>query len=270
MKSTAWAKVTSDKILTHLESYLFPKLGANPIGSIKAQEVLETLRAVEKNGAVYTATRLREVCGQIFRFAIATGRAAYNPVADLKGALSNPVVTHRPALTERKDFAGFLRALKSYGSAAPVTLLATRFAMLTFVRSQELRFAKWEEIDSEANEWKVPARRMKVGKTLQSHTVPLSQQAIETLAKLKQLTGDCPYLFPSSHGADRVISENTIGYLLNKMGYKDRQTLHGFRASARSLLSERGWSTAALERQLDHAERNKVVAAYARSERPPS
>lgn len=265
-KAKAWAKVTTDKAQTHLQTYLFPRLGARPIGEIRAPELLAALREVEKRGAVYTATRLREMAGQVFRYAIATGRADYNPAADLKGALQAPAVTHRPALVDRKAFAVFLRDLKAYSAAEPVTLLATRFAMLTFVRSQELRHARWEEIDFEAQEWKVPALRMKAGKALQAHTVPLSPQAITTLRELQLLTGQGAYLFPSSYGADRVMSENTIGQMLKKMGYQGRQSLHGFRASARSLLSERGWSTAALERQLDHAERNKVVAAYARSE----
>lgn len=265
-KAKVWAKVTTTKAQTHLETYLFPKLGPRPISEIQAPELLAALRDVEKRGAVYTATRLREMAGQVFRYAIATGRADYNPAADLKGALQAPVVTHRAALTSRKGFAVFLRDLKAYRAAEPVTLLATRFAMLTFVRSQELRFARWEEVDFKGAEWKVPARRMKAGKALQAHTVPLSLQAIAVLRELEALTGRGPYLFPSSYGADRVMSENTIGQMLKKMGYQGRQSLHGFRASARSLLSERGWSTAALERQLDHAERNKVVAAYARSE----
>lgn len=265
-KAKAWAKVTADKALTHLETYLFPKFGGRPVSEIRAPELLDALRQVEKRGAVYTATRLREMSGQIFRYAIATGRADYNPAADLRGALQAPSVTHRAALTDLKAFGEFLRELKAYSVAESVTLLAARFALLTFVRSQELRYARWEEIDFENAEWKVPARRMKAGKGMQAHTVPLPPQAIATLRELEQLTGKGPYLFPSSYGADRVMSENTIGQLLKKMGYQGRQSLHGFRASARSLLSERGWSPAALERQLDHAERNKVIAAYARSE----
>ncbi len=262
-----WAAVTAAKTLTHLETDAFPMLGHRPVHEVTPPEVLVMLRKVESRGAAYTATRLRELCGQIFRYAVATGRATYNPAADLVKTVVVPAVRHRPALTDRRQFGAFLRDLRDYRSADPLTLLSTRLALLTFVRSQELRFARWEEVDFDAREWRIPAARMKVGKALnQAHIVPLSQQAIDTLRDIQTLTGSFPNLFPNALGADGFMSENTIGRMLIRMGYQNRQTLHGFRASARSLLSERGWNVAALERQLDHAERNKVVAAYARSE----
>jgi len=262
-----WAEVTATKMLKHLEADVFPMIGARPIASITAPEVLAMLRKVEARGATYTATRLREVCGQVFRYGIATGRATYNPAGDLVRAIVTPDVKHRPAITDRREFGVFLRDLKTYQAADPLTLLATRMALLTFVRSQELRLARWDEIDFEAREWRIPAARMKMGKGLnQAHVVPLSEPAIETLRELHVLAGDTLSLFPNRDGADGFMSENTIGRMLIRMGYQGRQTLHGFRASARSLLSERGWTVAALERQLDHAERSKIVAAYARSE----
>lgn len=265
--SKRWAEVTSAKLLRHLEADVFPVIGARPITSITPPELLAMLRKVEERGAAYTATRLREICGQIFRYGIATGRATYNPAADLTRTIITPDVKHRPALTDRRGFGTFLRDLSDYKAADPLTLLATRLALLTFVRSQELRWARWEEIDFDASEWRIPAARMKMAKGLnQAHIVPLSQQAIETLQQLHALTGGTPSLFPGRDGADGFMSENTIGRMLIRMGYQGRQTLHGFRASARSLLSERGWTVAALERQLDHTERSKVVAAYARSE----
>ena len=202
-KAAAWVEVTLTKARTHLETYMFPKLGSRPISEIRAPELLDVLRPVERRAA-YTATRLREMAGQIFRYAIATGRADYNPAADLRGALRTPKVTHRPAITERRAFGAFLRDLKAFGAAEPITLLATRFAMLSLVRSQELRHARGEEFDFDAAEWKVPARRMKEGKTLQAHTVPLSPQAIEVLRSLKVLTGRAPHLFPNSLGADDI------------------------------------------------------------------
>jgi integrase len=157
--------------------------------------------------------------------------------------------------------------LAAFTAADKLTLLATRLALLTFVRSQELRLAKWEEVDLEAREWRIPSGRMKMAKgSNQAHIVPLSAEAISTFSEIRQLTGGDSLVFPNNYGADGYMSENTIGRMLWRLGYKGRQTLHGFRASARSLLSERGWSVAALERQLDHAERSKVVAAYARSE----
>ena len=265
--SKRWAPVTADKVLTHFEADVFPAIGPRPVVSVTPPEVLSMLRKVEARGSVYTATRLREMCSQVFRFAIATGRATYNPAADLVKSIVVPGVKHRPAITDRRQFGAFLRDLRDYKAADKLTLLATRLALLTFVRSQELRHAQWSEIDFEACEWRIPAERMKMGKSSnQAHVVPLSTAAISTLKEIQTLTGDTANIFPNSYGADGFISENTIGRMLIRMGYQGRQTLHGFRASARSLLSERGWSVAALERQLDHAERSKVVAAYARSE----
>ena len=262
-----WAEVTATKTLKHLEADVFPVIGNRPVSAITPPELLAMLRKIEARGAAYTATRLRELCGQIFRYGIATGTATYNPAADLVRAIVAPDVKHRPALTDRRQFGQFLRDLDAYQAADRLTLQATRLALLTFVRSQELRHARWNEIDFDAAEWRIPAARMKMGKALnQAHIVPLSQAAIETLRELHSLTGDTPSVFPNRDGADAFMSENTIGRMLVRMGYQGRQTLHGFRASARSLLSERGWSVAALERQLDHAERSKVVAAYARSE----
>lgn len=265
--SARWAAVTADKTMKHLTADVFPAIGHKPIAAVTPPEVLAMLRKVEARGAGYTATRLRELCGQIFRFGIATGCASYNPAADLVGAIVTPGQKHRPAITDRRAFGTFLRDLRDYQAADKLTLFATRLALLTFVRSQELRLARWDEIDFDAGEWRIPASRMKMGKGLnQAHVVPLSVEAIAVLRNIQKITGDTPHVFPNSYGADGHMSENTIGRMLIRMGYQGRQTLHGFRASARSLLSERGWSVAALERQLDHAERSKVVAAYARSE----
>lgn len=270
-KSKKWAKVTADKAMTHLQAYVFPEIGHLPVASVKASQLLAMLRKVESQGIAYTATRLREMCGQIFRYAVATGRAEDNPAAHLLGAMSKPATTHRPAITERREFGKFLRDLRIADGFEPITRYACYFAMLTFVRAQEFRFARWEEIDWDAKEWKVPALRMKVGKTLPAHIVPLSSQAITLLESLRDLTGHTQYLFPKAkgYGENEVISENTVGKLLNNMGYQGRQCVHGFRASARSILSEQGWSVEAMERQLDHKEANGTVAAYARSQHLP-
>jgi len=266
-QSVRWAPITAVKTLKHMEADLFPVLGHRQVSEITPPELLATLRRVQARGATYTATRLREICGQVFRYAIATGRATYNPAADLLGAIVLPKVQHRPAITEKRPFGQFLRDLTAFQGADKMTILATRLALLTFVRSQELRFAKWEEVDIEAREWRIPAGRMKMAKgSNQAHVVPLSTATIRTLEELRELTGWSVSLFPNNYGGDRYMSENTIGRMLIRLGYQHRQTLHGFRASARSLLSERGWSVAALERQLDHSERSKVIAAYARSE----
>ena len=251
-KAKKWAKVTADKAMTHLEAYVFPEIGHLPVASVKASQLLAMLRKVEAQGIAYTATRLREMCGQVFRYAVATGRAEDNPAAHLLGAMSKPATTHRPAITERHEFGAFLRDLRGATGYDPVTRHAAYFAMLTFVRAQEFRFARWVEIDCNAREWKVPAQRMKTGKALPAHTVPLSRQSLELLKSLRDLTGHTPYLFPKAkgYGENEVISENTVGKMLNNMGYQGRQCVHGFRASARSILSEQGWSREAMERQL--------------------
>lgn len=266
-----WTQSTADKTLTQLQAYVFPEIGHRPIANVKASQILAMLRKVESRGIAYTAVRLREVCGQIFRYGVATGRAEDNPAAHLVGALHKPEVNHRPAITERRAFGEFLHDLRAATGYDPVTRYAAYFALLTFVRAQEFRFAKWEEIDWKAKEWKVPAKRMKTGKALPAHTVPLSTQALALLRELKDLTGYSSYLFPKAKGYTDapVISENTVGKMLNKMGYQGRQCVHGFRASARSILSEQGWSREAMERQLDHKETDSTIAAYARSEHLP-
>jgi integrase len=266
-----WTQSTADKTMAQLEAYVFPEIGHQPIASVKASQILATLRKVENRGIAYTAVRLREVCGQIFRYGVATGRTEDNPAAHLIGALHKPEVNHRPAITDRRGFGAFLRDLREATGYDAVTRHAAYFALLTFVRAQEFRYAKWEEIDWQAKEWKVPAKRMKTGKALPAHTVPLSKQALALLSELKDLTGYSPYLFPKvkGYGDAEVISENTVGKMLNKMGYQGRQCVHGFRASARSILSEQGWSREAMERQLDHKETDSTVAAYARSEHLP-
>jgi integrase len=270
-KSKKWAKVTADKAMTHLQTYVFPEIGHLPVSTVKASQLLAMLRKIEAQGIAYTATRLREMCGQVFRYAVATGRAEDNPAAHLLGAMAKPAATHRPAITERREFGVFLRDLREATGFDAVTRHAAYFALLTFVRAQEFRFARWEEIDLGAREWKVPAKRMKVGKALPAHTVPLSNQVIALLEELHALTGHTPYLFPKAkgYGEGEVISENTVGKMLNNMGYQGRQCVHGFRASARSILSEQGWSIEAMERQLDHKEANGTVAAYARSQHLP-
>jgi integrase len=266
-----WTQSTADKTMAQLEAYVFPAIGHLPIASVKAAQILSMLRKVETRGIPYTAVRLREVCGQIFRYGVATGSAEDNPAAHLAGALHKPEVNHRPAITDRRGFGAFLRDLRGATGYDAVTRYAAYFALLTFVRAQEFRYAKWEEIDWKAKEWKVPAKRMKTGKALPAHTVPLSSQTLALLVELKDLTGHSPYLFPKvkGYGDAEVISENTVGKMLNKMGYQGRQCVHGFRASARSILSEQGWSREAMERQLDHKETDSTVAAYARSEHLP-
>ena len=260
------AETTLTKLLMQMQKHVFPSIGSRPIAEVKPPEILAMLQAVAAGGSAYTAGRLREICGQVFRFAIQTGRATYDPAASMRGAIEKPGVKHRPALTTRREFGKFVRDLKDTTRADPLTKLCARFGLLTWTRPKELRQARWEQFDLEAAEWRIPAIEMKTGKHLQAHTVALSAQALEILPPLRQLSGHSDRLFPSGGNSGGVISENTINNLFRRMGYADKQSHHGLRASARSLLSERGWSTEALERQLDHKEANQAVAAYARSQ----
>ena len=266
MKSRGCAEKTSKKRLTQLENHIFPAIGARPIADIKPPEILRMLRTVVASGTAYTAGRLREICGQVFRYAIQTGKAEIDPAAAMRGAIEKPSVKHRPALTTRREFGEFVRALRDTTRATPLTKMCARFGLLTWTRPKELRQTRWDQIDIDAAEWRIPAIEMKTGKHLQAHTVALSPQALAILPALKLLSGHTDRLFPSGGSSGGVISENTINNLFRRIGYKDRQSHHGLRASARSLLSERGWQTEALERQLDHKEANQAVAAYARSQ----
>lgn len=266
MKAKGCAAKTSSKRLKQLENHIFPALGSRPVADVKPPEILTMLQKVAATGTAYTAGRLREICGQVFRYAIQTGKATYDPAAAMRGAIEKHTVKHRPALTTRREFGEFVRDLRDTTRADPLTKLCARFGLLTWTRPKELRQAKWDQFDTDAAEWRIPAIEMKTGKHLQAHTVALSPQALEILPELRELSGHTDRLFPSGGSNGGVISENTINNLFRRMGYIDKQSHHGLRASARSLLSERGWSTEALERQLDHKEANKAVAAYARSQ----
>jgi len=266
MKAKGCSENTSNKRLMHFENHIFPAIGSRPISEIKPPEILKLLKTVEAAGTAYTAGRLREICGQVFRYAIQTGKAETDPAAAMRGAIEKHQVKHRPALTTRREFGEFVRDLKSTTRADPLTKLCARFGLLTWTRPKELRQAKWEQFDLAAAEWRIPAIEMKTGKHLQAHTVPLSLQALAILPELNLLSGHTDRLFPSGGNSGGVISENTINNLFRRIGYKNKQSHHGLRASARSLLSERGWQAEALERQLDHKEANQAVAAYARSQ----
>ena len=257
---------TLKKRLAHFETHVFPAIGNRPVNAVKPAEILALLQAVAGKGTAYTAGRLRALCGQVFCYAIQSGMAENDPTTSMRGAIEKPAVKHRPALTTRREFGEFVRDLRDTTRAEPLTRLCARLGLLTWTRPGELRQAKWEQFDLEAVEWRIPAIKMKTGKHLQAHTVPLSPQSLALLPLLRDLSGHTDRLFPSNGNSGGVISENTINNLFRRMGYADKQSHHGLRASARSLLSERGWSTEALERQLDHKEADKAVAAYARSQ----
>jgi len=257
--SPKWADSHSGKILRRLEKDLFPWIGARPIADIVARELLGVLRRIEERSAFETAHRARESCGQIFRYAIATGRAERDVAADLRGALQPSVATHHASITEPKAIGALLRDLAAY-KGSPVTKAALQLAPLVFLRPGELRRAEWTEIDLDKAEWRIAADKMKAKV---QHIVPLSDQAVSVLRELRPITGEGRYAFPSVRTSDRSMSENTVNAALRRLGYgSDEMTGHGFRSMASTLLNEHGWNRDAIERQLAHGERDAVRAAY--------
>lgn len=243
-----------------LYDFAIADLGSRPISKITAPELLATLRKVEARGHYETARRLRSACGEVFRYAIATGRAERDISADLRGALTAPTVTHHAAITDPQAIGALLRAIDGY-TGQPITLAALKLAPLTFVRPGELRHAEWSEIDVDAAMWAIPAAKMKMRRP---HLVPLAWQAIAILQELRTLTGAGRYLFPSLRSVNRPMSENTVNAALRRLGYgTDEMTGHGFRSMAATRLNEMGkWNPDAIERQLAHQEENAVRRAY--------
>ena len=256
----------STRLVARLEADIFPHIGSRPIAEIDAPELLDVLRKVEKRGVIETARRLRQICGQVFRYAIASGRAKHDPSVDLRGALKScgRSLGHRAMPLD--EVPAFLGALGAY-NGEPRTRLALRFMVLTFARTTELRAARWSEIENlEGNEplWRIPANRMKMR---QEHIVPLAPQAVAVLRELRALPGSdsSPFLF-SSPSRDGHMSNNTMLYALYRLGYHGRATVHGFRAVASTALNEMGFRPDVIERQLAHQEQNEVRAAYNRAE----
>jgi integrase len=262
-RSPNMADSHSSRVLRALERDVFPWLGTRPVAEVTAPELLLILRRVEGRGAAETAQRLRQICGQVFRYAIATGRAERDPAADLKGAIIVPRGGRFPAITEPKALGALLHTLWGYQGTF-VVRSALRLAPYTFVRPGELRKAEWRELDLDGALWKIPGPRMK-GRV--EHLVPLSRQAVEVLRELQPLTGSGRLVFPSVRSAERAMSDNTVLAALRRLGVdKSEMVGHGFRAAASTLLNEQGWNRDAIERQLAHNERDPVRAAYHRAD----
>ena len=261
LQKGAWSESHAERVLASLSSEAFNDIGTIPIQDVTAPHVLAVLRKIEKRGALEIASRVLQRCSAIFRYAIQTGRVEHNPVTDLQGALRTKKVEHRSALTQA-ELPIFLEKLNVY-EGNTITQLALRLVILTFVRSGELRGATWSEFDLENAEWRIPAKRMKMRK---EHIVPLSEQALKVLIELKPITGKHDLVFPSERTWKKSMSENTMLYAMYRMGYHGRATVHGFRATASTILNESGFKPDVIERQLAHIERNKVRAAYHRSE----
>lgn len=257
--STKWTPKHSNRIMRQFEKEIFPWLGKQAITTIIAPEILTALRRAENRGAIETAHRLHQTCSQVFRYAIATGRAERDPAADLRGAIPPPRKKHYASLTDINAVSKLLNAINEYQGHFP-TKCALRLAPLLFVRPGELRHAEWSEFNLETAEWRIPAEKMKMRVI---HIVPLSTQAIAILRELQPLTSHRKYVFPSVRTMERPMSENTLNSALRRLGYtKDEMTGHGFRSMASTLLNEQGWNRDAIERQLAHAERNNIRAAY--------
>ena len=245
---------------------MLPYLGSKPIASIEAPDLLEVLKRIEGKGVIDTAHRTREVCGRIFRYAIATGRAKHDIAADLVGALAPRTTTHHAAITDPVKVGALLRAIDAYDGQA-TTGAALKLAAYVFVRPGELRAAEWSGfvLDGDEPLWRIPAERMKMR---EAHVVPLAQQSVDILKALVPITGRQQYVFPAIGGGGRPMSENTLNGAIRRLGYSgEEMTSHGFRSMASALLNEQGVHPDLIELQLAHAERNTVRAAYNRAQR---
>lgn len=252
----------SEKVRRRFELYIFPWLGSKPISEITAPEVLQAIRRIENLGTLDTAHRALQTCGQVFRYAVQTGRAERDVTADLKGALPPTSTKHMAAFTEPKDVAELLCAIDGFKGTITVQC-ALRIAPLVFVRPSELRMARWADIDLNAGEW-----RYFVSKTKTDHLVPLSKQAVEILRELHPLSGHGNYVFQGGHSPKKPMSESALNAALKRMGYdtKTQITGHGFRAMARTILHERlNIDPHIIEHQLAHKVPDTLGAAYNRT-----
>lgn len=260
-----WSEDHANRIWTRIQEDALPSIGSYPIIAIQPQDIISVIRKVEQRDALDVASRVLQDIRRICRYAVQTGRLGQNPAADLTGILKTRKASHRDSLS-REDLPGFMRDLEAYDQTGRrLTKLAIQLLLLTFVRSGELRGARWEEFDLGQKIWRIPADRMKM-KT--EHLVPLSDQAIRVLEQIREISGQHALLFPSERNRRQSMSDNTMRKAIFKMGYdgktrgKSKAVPHGFRATASSILNEQGFNPDAIERQLAHMERNGVRAAY--------
>lgn len=265
LRKTAGERVasTQTKVSNWLEKDVFPYIGKKPISEIGPRDVLAGLRHMEDRGALDSVQRVKQICGQVFRYAVASGSAERDVTQDLKGALAKPLAGHFAAITEPKKVGELLRSIFAYKGHA-YTIAALKLAPMVFVRPGELRTAEWTEFDLDAAEWRIPSSKMKMRV---DHLVPLCTQAVEILRDVQQITGHGRYVFPSLRTGERPMSENTLNAALRGMGYaQDVHSAHGFRAMARTImdevLSER---VDLIEHQLAHAVKDPNGRAYNRT-----
>lgn len=259
----------ADYVMRRLETDVFPAIGNRAISQIQAPEIVGVIKAIAGRGALDIAKRCHQTIGQIFRFAIAHGKAMRNPATDINpGDIIPPRRKENYARISEADLPKLIRAIHDY-SGTPITRLAMLLMYNTFVRTSELIGARWQDFDLDKNQWKIPARiddengnKIYGMKMDSDHIVPLSKQVLSTLERIRAISGDNKLLFPSTKGEGKSMSNNTILKALERMGYKGKMTGHGFRGLASTILHEQGYDHAHIELQLAHSERNAVSAAY--------
>lgn len=257
MKSAKWSTGYASDIMEAFQNDIFPYVGTRPVGEIKPLELLNVLRKIEKRGALEKMRKVRQRCSEVFRYAIATGRAEFNPAADLSSALDVHQSNHFPFL-KADEIPDFLRALNGY-TGSRLVLIATKLLMITGVRTIELRAALWAEFDLDNAIWEIPAERMKMRR---SHLVPLSVQALDLLNELKIMTGNYRYVFPGRNDPNKPMSEASINQVIKRIGYGGKLTGHGFRHSLSTILHEKGYDSAWIEIQLAHIDKNNIRGTY--------
>ncbi|MBW8720181.1 MAG: integrase arm-type DNA-binding domain-containing protein, partial [Variovorax paradoxus] len=261
--------ITQDKVKTWLEKDIFPFIGKMPVAAIGPRDILErVVRKLEARGAIDTAHRVKQLCGQVFRFAVVSGLAERDVTADLSEALASKATKHFAAITEPKRVGDLMRSIHAY-SGHPTTVAALKLSPLLFVRPGELRTAEWAEIDLDSAEWRIAGSKMKMKV---DHVVPLATQAVEILRDLHPITGHGRFVFPSIRTGERPMSENTINAALRGMGYSaEVHTAHGFRATARTIMDEvLGERVDFIEHQLAHMVRDTNGRAYNRTAHLPA
>ncbi|CAD5730886.1 tyrosine-type recombinase/integrase [Escherichia coli] len=256
-KADRWSLRYRAEIIDTFEKDIFPYIGKRPIADIKPMELLEALRKMEKRGALEKMRKVRQRCGEVFRFAIITGRASYNPAPDLASALATPKKVHFPFLTAN-ELPYFLNDLAGY-TGSIITKTATQIIMLTGVRTQELRFARWEDINFETKLWEIPAEVMKMKRP---HIVPLSEQVITLFKLLEPISKHHSLVFIGRNDPRKPISKESINQVIELLGYKGRLTGHGFRHTMSTILHEQGFNSAWIETQLAHVDKNAIRGTY--------
>lgn len=257
MKSAKWSEGYAADIMEAFQNDIFPFVGTRPVGEIKPLELLNVLRKIEKRGALEKMRKVRQRCSEVFRYAIATGRAEFNPAADLSSALEVHQSNHFPFL-KADEIPDFIRALNSY-TGSRLVLIATKLLMITGVRTIELRAALWAEFDLGNAIWEIPAERMKMRRP---HLVPLSTQALDLLEELKIMTGNYRYVFPGRNDPNKPMSEASINQVIKRIGYGSKVTGHGFRHTLSTILHEQGYESSWIEIQLAHVDKNRIRGTY--------